>query len=155
MSTQTSGIDAKAFLGQWLGFLTGMYIADINATPDEKWTESFGGCTRNLGALTADALSLILWTTSKMKGETPAEGQPDCSTKEKALALIRSASDDFGAALAAASDETLLSPVQTPFGMEMPLFMVAQIAVNHLWYHDGQVNYVQCLYGDGQVHWTA
>jgi hypothetical protein len=34
-----------------------------------------------------------------------------------------------------------------------PLFTLAHIAVSHLWYHDGQLNYIQALLGDEKVHW--
>ncbi|MEZ5162652.1 MAG: hypothetical protein R2688_02665 [Fimbriimonadaceae bacterium] len=50
--------------------------------------------------------------------------------------------------MAGASDELLNKPITAPFGMEMPVFAIAQIAVSHVWYHDGQLNYIQSLLGD-------
>lgn len=158
------GIDARGYLANWLGALNNMYSADVNAIPEDKWKGNFGGCTRTAGDLTADAISLLEWTTMALQGDPPAgdgyEGymsglKNECSTRSGAIGKLQSASDAFNAALKNASDETLNKVVTTPFGMQMPLYMVAQIAVSHVWYHDGQLNYIHCLMGDDKVHWTA
>jgi len=59
MSTTMEGIDARGYLIGWLKGVTSMFAADINAIPDDKWTGTFGGCTRPTNELTADAVSLI------------------------------------------------------------------------------------------------
>ncbi len=161
MSEISNGIDGRAFLSSWLGNLTNMYLADINAIPDDKWTATFGGCTRPASVLTADALSLIGYTTGVLTGSTEGGSEEEqmaklteaCATKESACATFSALSAGFSEALAGASDEALLAVITTPFGMTMPLYAVAQIAVSHIWYHDGQLNYIQCLLGDEKVHW--
>jgi len=158
MSTATT-IDAKAFLTGWLGNVSGMYAADVTAIPEDKWNATFGGCTRPASELTADALSLLVYCTRTMRGES-AEGLmeelgPKCQTRESATATIKQCCSDFSAAFDACPEEQLLNVIDTPFGMTMPLFSVCQIAVNHLWYHDGQLNYIQCLLGDDKVHWMG
>jgi hypothetical protein len=163
MSTTLPGIDARGYLQGWIKNLVSMYTADINAIPEDKWNVSMGGCTRPASALTADALSFADWTTDVLKGQTPAAHddvyvtalKDECSTKESAISKLNSVADGFSAALAAASDEALATPVMTPFGMEMPLMLVCQIAANHIWYHDGQLNYIHCLLGDDKVHWMG
>ena len=143
--------------------LTGMYIADIKAIPDDKWTESFGGCTRPSNVLTADALSFLMWVTEAMKGNVLAGDeanlaamiQPECDTKAGAIAKISAVSAEFLETLSVSSDDLLLSEVMAPFGMPAPLFGLAQMAVSHIWYHDGQLNYIQCLLGDEKVHWMG
>ena len=161
MSTTTQGIDARAYLSGWLQGLTGMYLADIKAIPDDKWNATFGGCTRPASELTVDALSLIVWVTGALKG-TP-EGEYDhseamklaCATKESASETLKSTTEAFAAALNAASDEDLNRTIMAPWQMESPLFGLAQVAVSHLWYHDGQLNYIHCLLGDDKVHWMG
>ncbi len=163
METETQGIDARAFLGAWMNGLTGMYLADINAIPDDKWTATHGGCTKSASELTSDAISLVMWTAEAMKGnylpgyESDLIGlvKTDCATKEGAAEKLQSVSADFCAALAAASDETLSAKVNAPWGMESPLYGIAQVAASHLWYHDGQLNYIQCLLGDDKIHWMG
>ena len=39
--------------------------------------------------------------------------------------------------------------------MDAPVYMIAQIMVSHIWYHDGQLNYIQSLLGDEKVHWMG
>ena len=130
MSNTTQGVDARAYLAGWLQAVTGMTIADINAIPDEKWTEGHGGCTRPANALISDTVTMLKWTTAAAQGEESS-------------------------AITSASDEALNAVVNAPWGMPTPVFILAQIAVSHIWYHDGQLNYIQSLLGDGEVHWMV
>ena len=63
--------------------------------------------------------------------------------------------DELSAALSAADEATLTKTVMAPWQMESTVFMLATIAVNHIWYHDGQLNLIQALNGDGDVHWMG
>lgn len=163
MSTMTQGIDAQEFLVGWLKGVTGMYVADINAIPEDKWTATFGGCTRPASVQTADAVALLLWTTEALNGNILGGGEEGmmeeltkaCGTKESSIATLTSASEKLGAALTGANVETLSKVVTAPWGMDAPLYMIAQIAVSHIWYHDGQLNFIQSLLGDGKVHWMG
>lgn len=162
MSTEAQGIDARAGLTNWLGALTGMYSADIRAIPDDKWNATFGGCTRPASALTADAVSMLIWTTEAMKGnimgdyaESMDALHKEMEDKEVALAKFVSCIADFNATLTAASDEMLNSVVTPPWQLPTPMIMMCHIAVSHVWYHDGQLNYIQCLLGDDKVHWMG
>jgi hypothetical protein len=163
MSTTIQGIDARGYLSGWLQGLTGMTTADINAIPDDKWTETFGGCTRSANVLMADCVSLIIWCAEALRGNVIAGGENDLmgtlseefKNKSVCVAKFAEASADFCGALAAASDDTLNTPVMAPWQMEAPLFMLAQVTVSHVWYHDGQLNYIQCLLGDDKVHWMG
>lgn len=161
MSTATQGIDAKGYLIGWLGALTGMMIADIGAIPDDRWCGTHGGCSRPGPALIADTVSMLDWVTAALKGE---QIQPfgdmesitaKFSDKGAAIASLTDCTTAFSAAFTSASDETLNTAIPAPWGATVPLFMLGQIAVNHIWYHDGQLNYVQCLLGDDQIHWMA
>ena len=161
MNTMTQGLDARKYLTGWLSGLVNMYTADINAIPEDKWTAGFGGCTRNAAELTADTIAMMNWVTNAIGGEIGQLGEEQTAqlakthteTREKAAAALAMAADEFSAAVNGASDETLNSAVMAPWGMEAPLFSLAHIAVSHVWYHDGQLNYKQCLLGDEKVHW--
>jgi hypothetical protein len=163
MSTTIQGIDARGYLSGWLNGVTSMFAADINAIPDDKWTATFGGCTRPVNMLAADAISLLNWCTEALKGNVISTFEEDgmaklaneIATKGAAIAKLNEASQGLAAALAEASDETLNNVVTPPWQMPAPLFMIAQIAVSHIWYHDGQLNYVQCLLGDDKMHWMG
>jgi hypothetical protein len=157
------GIDARGYLIGWANGVTSMFAADINAIPDDKWTATFGGCTRPANMLAADTISLLIWCTEALKGNVIStyeeEGMTklgnEVATKPVAIAKLNEATQAFVAALGEASDETLNSVVTPPWQMPAPLFILAQIAVSHIWYHDGQLNYIQCLLGDDKIHWMG
>ncbi len=163
MSLTLQGIDAKGYLSGWLQGLQGMTTADIKAIPADKWTVTFGGTTRPSHELCADMLSLLEWTTEALKGNVIGEGYEGamkaltevCADQDRAVAKFAECVGNFNAALAAASDDALNAVVTPPWNMPAPLFMMAQIAVSHVWYHDGQFNYVQNLLGDDKVHWMG
>jgi len=161
MSTTVQGVDARGYLAGWLQAVTGMTVADITAIPDDKWTATFGGCSKPAGALVADTVTNLLWTTAVLKGEESnaynemGDLASKYADKSVAIAELNAASAGFAAALTSASDEILNSVVMAPWQMPMPVFILATISVNHIWYHDGQLNYVQTLIGDEQVHWMA
>ena len=161
MSTTAQGIDARGALCGWLAGLTDMYTKDVKAIPEDKWHATHGGCTKSASELTADAIGMLDWTTEALKGnvvevtESYVGGplKEACATKEGTVAKLASSSAAFSVALAGASDEALNSMVTPPWKMDAPLYILANIAVSHLWYHDGQLNYIQSLLGDDQVHW--
>lgn len=161
MAVTAPGIDARATLLGWLTGVTGMYTKDIQATPEDKWNATMGGVARPLSMITADAVALLDWTTAALQGQTRERGdlyeaaQSECATRDGAIASIGRAAEGFRRALSAATDEALNSEILPPWQKPTPLFMVATIAVSHLWYHDGQVNYVQALCGDEKVHWLG
>lgn len=162
MSTTATQLDAKALLNGWLQGVTNMFIADVKAIPDEKWNANFGGCTRPTCELAADAIGLLFWVTKAIEAQgTPPmeEGATErlsaaCTTKDGAIKMLQMGSEGLSTALMAASEETLMKTAMAPWQMESTLYGFAQIAASHIWYHDGQLNYIQCLLGDGDYHWT-
>lgn len=162
MSITAQGVDARAYLSGWLEGLTDMYTKDIKAIPDDKWDATFGGCSKSANVATCDTLAMLDWTTEALKGnmvEIDEESyvtdavKAACATKEGACAYLASSTAAFAGALNAASDEALNTVVTPPWKMPAPLFILANIAVSHVWYHDGQLNYIQTLLGDEKVHW--
>jgi hypothetical protein len=161
LSTTTQGVDARGYLKGWAMALADMTTKDIRAIPEDKWNTTYGGVTKSACDVTADAVSLLVWTTEALKGNVIETDEPDarlrvasgCGTKEGAIASLNGACQAFAAALADASDEALNQTVMPPWKMPAPLFMMAHIAVSHIWYHDGQLNYIQTLLGDDKVHW--
>ncbi|HWP30713.1 MAG TPA: hypothetical protein VNK96_03165 [Fimbriimonadales bacterium] len=161
METTAKGINARKYLTEWLKIVTSMATADIRAIPEDKWTSTFGGRTRPANLLAADALELMYWTAETLKGNSPPPSDDDSlkvlaeriANREDAISTLESASEELVTAINEASDETLSKVVRAPWGQEAPLFMIAQIAVSHIWYHDGQFNYIHCLLGDDKIYW--
>jgi len=163
MSATMQQIEPRSMLTNWLQGLTNMFKVDIKAIPDDKWTASFGGCTRSCNELAEDTIGFLFWAMMALEqGGTPTIDEAKknmlteaCMTKDGAIQMFDKATAGLSAAITNASDETLLKTATAPWGgMDMPLYSFAQIAISHIWYHDGQLNYVQCLLGDGAYHWT-
>lgn len=156
-----SALDPRESLGQWANYMLSNYVSDIPAIPEDKWTASLGGCTRPASEVTAEVVSILDWATNALNGDARttneeqlvAEYGERCSTREGAKAELERCVPAFVQALQGASDERLQSTVTAPWGSELPLIMLAHVASSHLWYHDGQLNYIQCLLGDGGYHW--
>lgn len=159
MSSTMEGVSARGFLIGWANALCDMTSADIRAIPDDKWTATYGGCTKSAKDAVQETVGLLEWTTAALKGNVGTDysgnSSVDCSSKDAACAALAAAVESLSAALGAASDEALLAEVTPPWQMPAPLFMIAQIAVSHIWYHDGQLNYIQMLLGDDKIHWMG
>ena len=74
-------------------------------------------------------------------------------SKETALGEFKASISALTSALRSASESSLSTPVDTPFG-ELPIIALAKIAPRHIMYHSGQLNYIQTIYGDDVFHWA-
>ncbi len=162
MPTTETQLDARDALSGLLTTFTHMMSADIGAIPDDKWDAAYGGCTRSAKAICAETISLLHWTADAMRGKANTDDaaymesrKSECPTPAEGQAALKEASAEFANAMAAASDEALSQTVTPPWKMDAPLFAIAHIAVSHIWYHDGQLNYIQCLLGDEKIHWMG
>lgn len=160
MSQVMEGIDARGTLLGWTAGVTDMFIKDIKAMPESMLTQQMGGCARPANELVADTLGLLYWTTGTLKGEEVELTEDSAknlagslTTHDAIINAMTQATADFRDAFAQASDEALNTVITPPWQMDAPLYILCMIAVNHIWYHDGQLNYIQALNGDGKVHW--
>lgn len=161
METITTGIDARAYLTGWLTMVTHMTVKDIHAVPDDKWNVVHGGCARPANELIADVVTNLRYTTAAVKGE-PSDaynhmGEVAEQMKDKSVAatLLVEAADMLAKAVTEATDEKLNSIEMAPWQMPTPVFTLVHISVSHIWYHDGQLNYIHGLCGDSNVHWMT
>jgi hypothetical protein len=152
-------IDARKELVNWLHGVAGMTAADIRNIPADKWSATFGGATRPVDELVADSLAFAAWVAKAINGEVlPYDGntietmRAEMPTPEAGVAKVKEVAALLAEAISSHSDEELMATIDLPWGQQS-LYSTAQTAVSHLWYHDGQLNYVQALLGDGEVHW--
>ena len=57
------------------------------------------------------------------------------------------------AAFETLDENTLGETSDIPFGRPMSRMAIAELPAIHMMYHDGQLNYVQTLNGDKDIHW--
>lgn len=161
MSQVATSVDYKGYLTGWVQGLAGMYSADIKAISNEKLGTSPGGCARSPQQFSAEVVGLLKWTAAKLRGEEPAQRTEEemqsfaaqMNSQDAICGALMEATSEFNEALMACPDDRLNSIVTPPWQMDAPLYMIAMIAANHIWYHDGQLNYIQALAGDAAIHW--
>lgn len=78
----------------------------------------------------------------------------ECDTAAKALKLLEDGTAELVAAIRAFPEGDLTKTVTLPFGpgMVMPYREVAVMATWNMTYHLGQINFIQTLYGDHDMH---
>lgn len=161
MSNVAEAIDFRGGMVQWLGTLNHFYTSDIKAIPEDQLQTSPGGVARTPAQISAEVVGLLNWTAAMLKGETPAEQSEEAMAAESVnytshdfiCNAMNAAVENLSGAIAGANDATFAKVVTPPWQMDAPLMAITQVAVNHIWYHDGQLNYFQALNGDSKVHW--
>lgn len=158
-TTTTTPIDAVANLNGWLQTLSHFLTVDIAAIPEDKLTWSPGGVARSAAGITSEVVNLCNWMAATLRGENAESTYGDDSvaptTHAQLIADIAAATGALSTALTSASNEALNAIVTPPWKMDCPAYMCAQIVTSHIWYHDGQLNYIQALLGDDKVHWMG
>ncbi|MBX3119550.1 MAG: hypothetical protein KF784_10830 [Fimbriimonadaceae bacterium] len=161
MSQTATKIDPKTHLAGWTRQLTGMYANDLKAIDEANYANCPGGCARTVQDVTAEVIGFNYMIAAMLKGESPSMPSEEeraaftakFATTEACIGGIKDSGEALASALESASDETLASDATAPWGDKMPLYSLANIAANHILYHDGQLNYIQSLHGDGKMHW--
>lgn len=161
MSTVTQTTDFKSGLVDWLGTLTNFYCSDLKAMSHEQLTKSPGGCARSPQMFTAEVIGLMKFNIQVLNGEEPTVSEGDATKEEaakldsgeKMIAALQETSKQLADAINGAKDEIWGKVVTPPWQIPCPVIALTTITVNHIWYHDGQLNLIQCLNGDEKMHW--
>jgi hypothetical protein len=161
MSTVAESLDLRSSLAQWVTVLGSFYAKDLLALPEDQLLVSPGGVCKTPQVITGEVVGLCRYATQLLRGEEPTStGEEDAATAMQRYVtgaqlteVLGAAVSDLSAAISAASEETWGREVTPPWGMPSTVGQIAIIAVNHIWYHDGQLNTYQALMGDGKVHW--
>ena len=162
MSESATAINVRGELANWTRQLGFMYTKDLAALSQEQFTESKGGCSRSAQSVTAEIVGFCGFTAEVVKGNNPPmnegmfstdELKASTATVEAAIAAINEATASLASTIEGADEALLAQEWTAPWGQPMTRFAFALIGVNHIWYHDGQLNYIQAINGDEAVHW--
>ncbi len=138
-----------------------LLVNDLNALAQERHHASPGGCARSALNIVAECAMVNQYiaeylTTGKAERPSPEQRAAHLAsfdTSEKALAYLEKATQQLLEAIGAL-DEAMLGDVSDqPLRRPMSRFAVAELPAVHMSYHDGQLNYIQTLHGDDQMHW--
>lgn len=161
MSTVAQSTTVQSLLSNWCRQLAGMYAKDLAHVSPERFSNAAGGATRSVADFTAEITAMCYGALAVLNGgdivmpteEQMAANKAKFTDAATAAGLLTEAAGQLADAIAGAPGEALDRSVMAPWGQPMTVAEFVNIMVNHIWYHDGQVNYVQALDGDEAVHW--
>lgn len=161
MSATTLKISPKQELIDSLRQLGQLYVSDLKYIPEDKLDAVPMGSARTPISFTAECAGFNILVSRILKGETVGfpskeEGQAQeakITSYEDCRRAILDSVEVLADTIADMSDEDLGKIVVAPWGEEKTALRMAHVCAMHLMYHDGQINYIQALYGDAEVHW--
>ncbi len=136
-----------------------IYEKDLQALPEDAFAKRFGGKARTVADITHEICLVNDHIGMTMRGEELFDwpegwitAPPELQTKEACIAAFQASSAKILDTVEGWSEEDLLVKVQTERG-ETDRAERCRFMALHLWYHSGQVNFIQTLLGDDDWHW--
>ncbi|MEQ1821172.1 MAG: DinB family protein [Fimbriimonadaceae bacterium] len=138
----------------------GIFLQDLQALPEEAFDKSFGRKTRTVADIVYEVNLVNDHIAMNIRGEEalpfPDEGwikaPEDFRTKEAVIAGFQKSSQTIIATAEGFSEVQLEETVKTERGESTRTDRIRFMAL-HLWYHSGQLNFIQTLMGDDGWHW--
>ncbi len=136
-----------------------LFLNDLNVLPEEAFTRDWGGKARRVVDLVHEVNMVNDDIARTVRGEPIIEwpegwitAPPEMNSKAAAIAAFETSSQALLAAFEAVPADRLLEPVECD-GEMTDRYERSRFATLHLWYHLGQLNFMQTLLGDDQFHW--
>lgn len=137
------------------------YLADLKALSHEQLDQSPGGSARAPYDFTFEVLTINHRIAHRLRGEDPGPWQfegwlkcpPELRHKEVIESKFAESMDVVLVALEGLDEASLLDKSKSHDGKSSFAEML-DIIVLHATYHDGQLNQVQAIGGDTEVHWN-
>jgi hypothetical protein len=156
-----SAIEPKKHLISLTQRMKGLLVNDLNAIPADKQNVCPGGCARPPLSLVVEcgminefiAKFLTTGSTERMPREQREAFMNSFDTSEKALDYLDNQTQTLCAAFETLDENSLGETSDVLFGRPMTRLAIAELPAFHMMYHDGQLNYIQTLYGDTEIHW--
>ncbi len=150
--------DVKAFFAEQLETVKGDFLADLTALEGSQVNTAPGGVARTPLDLAYEVSFVNRRMGKRIRGEAVEpfpEGfmrAPEGYDLEAAKLDFSSTMDELIATWDNLPADELFRPIQLPTEVTHPIDLV-WLACYHTGYHDGQLNYLQSMYGDEKVHW--
>ena len=137
-----------------------IFLQDLQALPEEAFTKSFGPKVRTVADIVVEVNMVNDHIGMVIRGEEafawPEDGwvkaPADLNTKELVIEAFQKSSEQIIKTAEGFSEEEYTTPFTTGEG-ETTRFERIRFATLHLWYHSGQLNYIQTLMGDDGWNW--
>jgi hypothetical protein len=136
------------------------FLKDLEAMPEDAFEKNFGGATRTVADIVYEVNLVNDHIGMQMRGEEPFEWKDegwikapaDFRGKETVINAFKTSSEKILAAADALSAAEMDAPIQGKDG-ETSQGARCRFMTLHVWYHSGQVNFIQTLLGDDAWHW--
>ncbi len=139
---------------------TELFIKDLESIEDGKESQTWGGATRSAIAIAAECVAFIQQSTATLDQPQIAftkegyeQADAEITSREIAIKRLREENDQFIQKVNGFTDEQMNEVINTPWGSPTKRGQFAALVAGHTFYHDGQLNYIQTLAGDDQMHW--
>jgi uncharacterized damage-inducible protein DinB len=160
MSTVATRFDSKTIAYNSLKGACRIFLQDLQALPEDAFTKSFGGKTRTVADfvyevnLVNDHIGMVIREEEPFKWpeELWIKAPEEFDTKEKVIAAFEKSSARILETVDGFSVEKFEEPLLTEDG-ETNRFERCRHMILHLWYHSGQINFIQTMLGDDAWHW--
>jgi len=137
------------------------YIQDLEAMDESVLQSSPGGEARIPMDFTYEVIYVNQRILCRLRGEEPETFPSDgwitapleFQSKSALVTGIRETTDQIIEAWNSLPDDEINKKISLPSGETSPIGMV-NLCATHLTYHDAQLNYIQSLNGDNEMHWS-
>ncbi len=134
-------------------------LQDLEALPDDSFDKSFGPATRTIADIVYEVNLVNDHVGMVIRGEEPfawpdgwIHAPEDFRTKEAVITGFKRSSEKTVATAESFSVDQLEETIQTEQG-PTTRYKRCQFMALHVWYHSGQLNFIQTLLGDDGWHW--
>lgn len=162
MSQTATRVTVQSNLAGQARMYGNMFKVDLKHIPESEYASSKGGKAKSVQAIVAEVIGFNKMAAGILQGKgagtMPSEEESAAfakafNTTAACQSALEESCEELAKAIEATSDEDLTKTQLAPWGMEMTYVDWASIATTHILYHDGQLNFIQSLNGDDQIHW--
>lgn len=153
-------MDSKAVATKGLKGASGCLLSDLQALPEEAFDRQFGDKCRTVADIIYEVNLVNDHIRMVIAGEEPfawpeggwIKAPADFRTKETVVAAFESSISRLMATVEGFTPEQFEEPITIESG-ETTRFARCQFMTIHMYYHSGQLNFIQTLLGDDAWHW--
>lgn len=136
-------------------------MQDLEALPETAFAHNFGGKSRRVLDLVYEVILVNDHIGMVIRNEPPFDW-PDVTwitapetfnSKEVCISAFKKSSESIVETAKSFSEEQLTETIKAEHGETNRTERLRFMAL-HLWYHSGQLNFIQTLLGDDAWHWN-
>ncbi len=155
------GVDIKGHIAERISNAGSCYAGDLQAMSEELLGRSPGGVARTPYDFTYEVIFVNRRLATRIKGEDPGPANvngwivapEEYKNKERILSDFNESVQQVLSAWNGLAEDQLEREIPLPQGDPTSPIKLASLCASHITYHDAQLNYIQAMQGDGEMHW--